>query len=164
MFTIKSAPITVDNRDDAVFVGRHCFDSEFSEGRIEKCFDRFVNEERIYWEPGLNQEVNLLSYFVHYIETQPVGVSGLYSYTNDESRCWLGWFGVHPDFRRKGVGSKILQHILLEAKRLGRTSASLHTDESNLAARRFYERHNFALRSSPTHWGRELVRYEINFE
>lgn len=57
--------------------------------------------------------------------------------------CWLEDMIVHPDQRRKGLGSRLLGHALGWAKANGFARVTLLTDQVNAEAIRFYERHGF---------------------
>jgi GNAT superfamily N-acetyltransferase len=50
---------------------------------------------------------------------------------------------VSDTYRDKGVGSKLLKYALEFAKSQGCQRVTLLTDEDNVGAHRFYERHNF---------------------
>jgi ribosomal-protein-alanine N-acetyltransferase len=50
---------------------------------------------------------------------------------------------IRPQFRRQGLGSAVLRHVLAEAHRLGATRATLEVRASNSEARRLYERLGF---------------------
>ena len=40
------------------------------------------------------------------------------SYADDERRlCWVGNFFVHPEWRRRGVGRRLLEHLLSAVRR-----------------------------------------------
>ncbi len=47
---------------------------------------------------------------------------------------------VHPDWRRRGLGERILRAALDQAKNAGAATAVLEVRQSNLAARTLYER------------------------
>ena len=51
---------------------------------------------------------------------------------------------VAPEKRRQGVGIKIIQELLLQAQSAGATSVLLEVRESNMAARRLYEKLGFS--------------------
>ena len=51
---------------------------------------------------------------------------------------------VAPEKRNRGLGSKIIRELLLQAQRGGATSVLLEVRESNLAARRLYEKLGFS--------------------
>lgn len=50
---------------------------------------------------------------------------------------------IRPAFRGRGIGTALMQHVLLEARRLGAKRATLEVRASNDAARRLYERLGF---------------------
>ncbi|MBM4146804.1 MAG: GNAT family N-acetyltransferase [Nitrospira sp.] len=65
-----------------------------------------------------------------------VGVTGLYHDYKDKSVAWLGWFGVHPQHRRHGLGSMLLEFSMLEASKRGFSVLKLYSsfDENERAA------------------------------
>lgn len=84
---------------------------------------------------------------------------------NPTSRCWVaevdlrvvgmvvGWLFVdeihiatiatHPDFRRQGIGRKLLSYTLIHAMKEGARSSFLEVRESNLAAQDMYRKFGF---------------------
>ncbi len=50
---------------------------------------------------------------------------------------------ISPNYRDKGVGSKLLKYALEFAKSQGCQRVTLLTDDDNIGAHRFYERHAF---------------------
>lgn len=65
---------------------------------------------------------------------------------------WLVFDEIHinnvacrPEYRGHGLGTRLMQHVLAEAARLGATSATLEVRASNVPARRFYERLGFTI-------------------
>lgn len=50
---------------------------------------------------------------------------------------------VHRDWRRRGLGTAVLLHLLRRARAEGCADAELEVRPSNLEARRLYERHGF---------------------
>ena len=48
-----------------------------------------------------------------------VGITGLYHDTYDKNIVWLGWFGVHPQHRRHGIGSKLLDFAISKSLKKG---------------------------------------------
>lgn len=51
---------------------------------------------------------------------------------------------VTPEKRNRGLGSKIIRELLLQAQSAGATSVLLEVRESNLVARRLYEKLGFS--------------------
>ncbi len=77
-----------------------------------------------------------------------VGMTGLYLDQKNKDyneTIWLGWFGVHPDYRRKGIGSSLLDFTINEAKKRGFETMKIYTstDENEGAAHKLYENHGF---------------------
>ena len=58
---------------------------------------------------------------------------------------WLNWLYVHPQYRRRGVGALLLQHVLDSARACGIRKVYLDTDsdESYQPAIRLYEKFGF---------------------
>lgn len=75
---------------------------------------------------------------------------------------------VHPEFRRMGIGTALLNRLLEEANALGVTQISLEVRESNSAAKALYLRHGFTVAgvrkrfySHPTEDGLVMVRKTV---
>ena len=62
---------------------------------------------------------------------------------------------VAPARRRHGVGTKLIQQLLLRARNQGATSVLLDVRESNLAARRLYEKLGFNTQGSRKNYYKE---------
>jgi ribosomal-protein-alanine N-acetyltransferase len=50
---------------------------------------------------------------------------------------------VHPDFRRRGIGTKLMEEVMDELKKNDCRYLYLEVRVSNLGARKFYERRGF---------------------
>lgn len=71
------------------------------------------------------------------------GMCGLYSLKeNDNSELWLGWFGILPEFRNEGIGTKVLKKLKHIAKQEGAHTLMCYVDEDG-APLNFYYRNNF---------------------
>lgn len=69
-----------------------------------------------------------------------VGITGIYSYKNDNDNAWLGFFGIKEEYRNKGYGKKSLKMMEEYAKKLGFKYMRLFTDKTNNdKAINFYE-------------------------
>ena len=79
------------------------------------------------------------------IDTQTraiLGTTGLYLYTRDATDVvWLAWFCVAPEARGRGIGSRLLDFSVNEARRTERRYLRLYTsdDPREAAAQRLYE-------------------------
>lgn len=52
--------------------------------------------------------------------------------------AWIEDIVVHPDYRRRGIGRQLLDHLLAWAKQRGATRAQLVSDKDNAGAELFY--------------------------
>jgi GNAT superfamily N-acetyltransferase len=71
-----------------------------------------------------------------------VGTTGLYVCTHDaEEAVWLAWFCVAPEARRRGIGSRLLDFSIDQARRTGRQYLRLYTSNrrNEAAAQILYE-------------------------
>ena len=59
-------------------------------------------------------------YWIVYNEENIVAITGLYSDfdISDTNSIWLGWFGVSPEYRKQGIGKKVLEFTINEAYKL----------------------------------------------
>jgi GNAT superfamily N-acetyltransferase len=76
-----------------------------------------------------------------------VGTTGLYldKADVDDGIIWLGWFCVDPNFRNKGIGKKILEFTIQEARSKGKKILRLYTstDPREKDAQKIYDRLGF---------------------
>ncbi|MBI4830052.1 MAG: ribosomal protein S18-alanine N-acetyltransferase [Candidatus Lindowbacteria bacterium] len=59
---------------------------------------------------------------------------------------------IHPDYRRKGLGRKLLTHLLEEAVARGALKATLEVRRSNIAAQKLYESFGFRVITVRKHY------------
>ena len=67
----------------------------------------------------------------------------------------IGTFAVHPDYRRLGIGQKLLAETLLVAHEEGVRLCYLEVRRSNQAAIRLYEQFGFTITSIRAHYYRD---------
>lgn len=77
-------------------------------------------------------KISSLEYFVAVDETEKIlGTIGLYSLEKDKKDTyWLGWYCVGPEFRGKGIGSKLLDFTIKKARQRGKKILRLYTSTS----------------------------------
>lgn len=71
-----------------------------------------------------------------------LGTTGLYQYTRDAAEAvWLAWFCVAPEERRRGIGSRLLDFSIEQAKLTGLPYLRLYTSDmpNEAAAQILYE-------------------------
>jgi ribosomal-protein-alanine N-acetyltransferase len=59
------------------------------------------------------------------------------------SKAHIAKLAVHPDCRRRGIASMVLERLLDQARRLGLPEAYLEVRKSNQAAQELYQRFGF---------------------
>ena len=96
---------------------------------------------------GEKNKISSLEYFVAVDEPGRVlGTTGLYSLEKDEKETyWLGWYCVDPAFRGKGIGGKLLDHVIRKAKERDKIFLRLYTSTSReeKAAQHIYDSRGF---------------------
>jgi ribosomal protein S18 acetylase RimI-like enzyme len=80
--------------------------------------------------------------FMAFVDEQPVAMGGLHAPEGSaDAFVWGMW--VDPEWRGRGLASRILHEVLNRAQRKG-CGVVLHVTEGNDRARRLYEAHGFA--------------------
>lgn len=67
----------------------------------------------------------------------------------------IATIAVHPDFRRKGIGARILTEALKEGQRVGVKSAFLEVRAGNEGAQAMYRRFGFEVTGKRPHYYRD---------
>ena len=82
--------------------------------------------------------------FVYVIRLPEARVAGFCAFWRVVDQVHINNLAIHPNFRGRGLGTRLLSEVLAEAARLGAPHATLEVRRSNEAARRLYERAGFA--------------------
>lgn len=80
------------------------------------------------------------NFFVAEMDGEIVGYMGLWV---EGDQAHIAKVTVHEDYRRRGIGSALLRHLLDHALRLGLTRVYLEVRRSNVAAQQMYRRFGF---------------------
>jgi ribosomal-protein-alanine N-acetyltransferase len=72
--------------------------------------------------------------------TQVVGMIVIWLVADE---AHIATLAVHPDYRRRGIGSKLLEVTIIEAIKRGAKHAMLEVRESNKVARYIYQEYGF---------------------
>lgn len=100
------------------------------------CFDTF-------WEPhNLKSELENINsqYIVAKINSQIVGFAGIW-YSVDDAH--ITNIVVHKDFRKNGIGCKLLENLIDLAKEHNKTSLTLEVNVNNTIAQKLYLKYGF---------------------
>ena len=108
-----------------------------------------------------------VSWLEYYVATDDdgniIGTSGLYTKNPAEnSVVWLGWFCVSEEYRRKGVGKKLLDYSISKAVKKGYNTMKIYSDAGvkGEAARGFYTDYGFTQTveaNASFYWEKALV-------
>lgn len=92
------------------------------------------------------------AFFVAVEDGQVVALLGMGFPNRANLHFGWAWGGVHPDHRRKGIGSALVDHFIAYARERGRTEVTLDTHmtwengiERSKAGQLFLEKHGFKL-------------------
>jgi len=127
----------------------------------------FSLEQREKNQDAGREYSNKPGYWVFLKGKKVVGIIGLYEYgRNAKNVSWLGWFCVDPAFRKRGIGSELLEYAIAAAKKSGKKRLRLYTtnDPNEADAQKLYEKYGFLVtkknagkRGKYTVFHRELV-------
>jgi ribosomal protein S18 acetylase RimI-like enzyme len=84
--------------------------------------------------------------FIAYLNGQPAGVAvcfGSFSTFRAAPILNIHDLAVHPDFRGKGVGTALINHVEIAARASGCAYVTLEVDDQNPRARQLYKRTGF---------------------
>lgn len=79
-------------------------------------------------------------YLVAKAEDKVIGYGGMWLLLDE---AHVTNIAVHPDWRRRGVGEKLLSRLMADAKERGAERMTLEVRKSNWSARRLYEKLGF---------------------
>lgn len=72
---------------------------------------------------------------------------------------WLIWFGVEPEFKGKGVGTKLINELMEVFIKAGVRIMIVDTDQENHEAIRFFKKHGFGDPIEHLYLSRNLTRH-----
>jgi len=82
--------------------------------------------------------------YIAKIDNETVGVIGLYQQMETKTESvWVGWFGVRPQFRRKGIGTTLINQLKKIAADYKFRELLVFTDQDNVAALSLYQNNGF---------------------
>lgn len=87
-----------------------------------------------------------LEYYFGCENDMVVGIGGIYANQTDE--CWLGWFGIRPEYRKKGYASVMLTLLTEKMKNYKYKICHLYTNIiTNKEAVHLYKKQGFTQNS-----------------
>ncbi len=122
--TIAIAPMRREDLDEVLWVEEGSFRTPWTRRMFE---DEFNNPETARYLIARCQE--------HVVGYMGFWLIGLEAHITN--------LAVHPAFRRRKIGERLLLALMRLARRLGAARATLEVRGSNEAARKLYEKHGF---------------------
>lgn len=107
--------ITSENFDKAIDAAWQIFPYEVHNG---------VFWPRCAYLESIEENNPDFSYYLAYHNYELVGITGHYP---DKGTMWLGWFGILPNYRGKGLGELLLNSICEKIVDLGYTNLHLYS-------------------------------------
>jgi len=140
---VKPLPLTAEFADQAMLLTQQVFKDDDQES-IKRCFEEATR-------PGSHtdfmeaHECSDIRYWVAIENGVVTGVTGFYNEIPTPEAIWVGWFCVHPDHRKQGLGTDLLRFTIQRAKDEGYECLKLFTSDldDERAAHHLYERFGF---------------------
>lgn len=107
------------------------YEAELSAHVTEVTWNRFLDPDEPVFALGAFGHDQLLG-IVHFVTHRATWTTGHYVYLED--------LFTEPKSRGKGVGEKLVEAVYEEADRIGAARVYWHTHQTNLVARRLYDR------------------------
>lgn len=80
-------------------------------------------------------------------------------YASPDAACFIQSVWVHADFRRRGIGTRLLGHLIRELSLVGIRDFYLWVKEGNIAAATMYEQMGFRVTGQPSGLGIAETQY-----
>jgi ribosomal-protein-alanine N-acetyltransferase len=118
MVNVEIIRADIEHIDDIMIVENLCFKIPWSRGALVEEITR--NQLAIYYSAK--------------VDTRIVGYAGMWSVCGEGH---ITNIAVHPEYRKCGIGSKLLESLIDTAKKIKIKSMTLEVRKSNLAAQGF---------------------------
>lgn len=143
MHGVEIQPMSHDVLEDAAALAEKIFahDSQQPRPWFEASLDASKKKEFIA-RPENNDVGDSIRYWVATHNSNVIGTTGLYTYKHDQDVArWVGWFCLAPHARGQGIGGRLLDFTIAEAKKVAsvlRLYTSTHPLEAD--AQLLYEK------------------------
>lgn len=123
---INFQEIGKDNLELACKIQNEIFPNEDARENYIECINKAPYRKELDW-------------YIVYLDNKPIWVTGIYSYHEYPDDAWLWWFGILNQYRRNGLGGKVLDMTMSLAKEKWYKNFRLYTDEFSKSAHKLYE-------------------------
>ena len=121
---MKLVKIDFSNYKIGIQIQKAIFPNEDGTLNILASLDRDLFIEKT----GINYIDDHIKYYLAEKDLKYVGITGLYNYNNDTKNVWIGWYGILPQYRNKGLGEELLKDTMSLAKEKGFKFIRIYTD------------------------------------
>ncbi|HUT80473.1 MAG TPA: GNAT family N-acetyltransferase [Candidatus Bathyarchaeia archaeon] len=111
----------------------------FIESFLKSKPDEIARSEIIQRFQLINKK-NITSFYVAELMEQIVGIGGL---TNHKGSSFIGYIGVNPNYRKRGIGTKIFEELVKEANKNNQTQELFSNPGADTIYRRFGYKDDF---------------------
>jgi GNAT superfamily N-acetyltransferase len=153
---VKIVPLTQENLSAAIAAGKDGFSYGgpfLTPARdFRASLDTRLNPARISMDPKV--EMNARYFVALDAKGNVLGTTGVYETGKDQSEAaWLGWMSVRKEARGQGIGQKLVDFSIDQARAAGKQYLRLYTStaEGEAAAQTLYEKNGFALVGAEPH-------------
>lgn len=124
-------PFSEKYLDDAINTIRVCFEWYAQNGDLPARSLKASLDESIVDKHDDMKAMKNRQYWVFIDNERVVGITGLMEMDDDENTTdWVNWFCVHPDYRGKGIGKKLLKYLENISIERGKQFLKLWTSDS----------------------------------
>ena len=81
--------------------------------------------------------------FIYVLRTPDSPTAAFCAFWRVADQAHINNLAVRPELRHRGLGSRLLQAVIVEAQKLGATTLTLEVRRSNVAAQRLYTKAGF---------------------
>ncbi|MCD6472366.1 ribosomal protein S18-alanine N-acetyltransferase [Candidatus Aerophobetes bacterium] len=90
-----------------------------------------------------SSELNKKGFAFYYVTEYGERVVGYAGYWKIAKEAHIVNLAIHPSFRKRGIGTKLLRYLFQEARGQGLAEVTLEVRYSNIAAQRLYDKFGF---------------------
>lgn len=120
---LKFEKVTKNNLKLAIKIQNEIFPTENGALNLTASTDENFKKETY----GKNARESLI-FWICKNNNIPIGITGIYVYSQYPQDAWCGWYGVLPKYRKQGHGKEIFLWTISKAKNMGLKNFHLYTD------------------------------------
>ncbi len=158
---VRMVPLTAENLPAAMEAGRDSF--RYGMGLLNPGADFKASLAPMATKMHAGQvEMNGRYWLMVDRENRVLGTTGLYQTAKDQGEAvWLGWMGLRPQYRGMGLGQKLLDFSIQEARKTDASYLRLYTSDysAERAAQQLYEKFGLKVVAEMKHDTVPFIKY-----